>query len=223
MAEIRTVLLELLRAGPAHNQLLSPLTPYIALCGSEGPSTVHLPFEHRQLLNRLERLRYLSEHALISTAQRESEVIELGAAIGSILTSVPVLSAQLALARLGPDTIINLRLALAGSELSLLPFELAIAPQGFPGPGRPLFLQADPPITLTREVRRGRPLPIEWNRRPRILFVTASPAGVTPVPAQEHLNAIRRAMEPWVTWSADPDARLSEVKKHITVLPDASL
>src|SRR5262249_22260287 len=94
MAEVRTVLLELLRAGPAHNQLLSPLTPYIALCGSEGPATVHLPFEHRQLLNRLERLRYLSGSAPISTAQRESEVIELGAAIGSILTSVPVFSAQ---------------------------------------------------------------------------------------------------------------------------------
>ena len=223
MVEIRTVILELLRAGPAHNQLLSPLTPYIALCGSEGPATVHLPFEHRQLLNRLERLRYLSGSALVSTAQRESEVLELGAAIAESLGSVPALSAQLALARLSPDTLINLRLSLTGSELSLLPFELAIAPQGFPGPGRPLFLQADTPITLTREVRRGRPLAIQWNRRPRMLFVTASPAQVAPVPAQEHLNVIRRAMEPWVRWTTNPDARLEEVKKHITVLPDASL
>ena len=223
MVEIRTVVLELLRAGPAHNQLLSPLTPYIALCGSEGPATVHLPFEHRQLLNRLERLRYLSGSALISTSQRESEVLELGAAIAEILASIPALSAQLALARLSPDTLINLRLAMAGSELSLLPFELAMAPEGYPGHGRPLFLQADTPITLTREVRRGRPLAVNWNRPPRILFVTASPASVTPVPAQEHLNVIRRAMEPWVRWTPDPNARLEEVKKHITVITDASL
>ena len=39
MSEIRNVKLELLRSGPAHNQLLSPLTPYLALCGAEGPVT----------------------------------------------------------------------------------------------------------------------------------------------------------------------------------------
>ena len=55
MSSIRNVQLELLRSGPAHNQLLSPLTPYIALCGSAGPVTVNMPFEHRQLLARLER------------------------------------------------------------------------------------------------------------------------------------------------------------------------
>jgi hypothetical protein len=50
MSEIRNVKIELLRAGPAHNQLLSPLTPYLALCGADGPVTVHIPFEHEQLL-----------------------------------------------------------------------------------------------------------------------------------------------------------------------------
>jgi hypothetical protein len=50
MSEIHNVKIELLRAGPAHNQLLSPLTPYLALCGADGPVTVHIPFEHEQLL-----------------------------------------------------------------------------------------------------------------------------------------------------------------------------
>ena len=36
-AQIGTLKLELLRSGPSHNQLLSPLTAYIALCGSDGP------------------------------------------------------------------------------------------------------------------------------------------------------------------------------------------
>jgi hypothetical protein len=57
VSSIREVEFELLRAGPAHNQLLSTLTPYIALCGPNGPSTVHVPFEHQRLLTRLERLR----------------------------------------------------------------------------------------------------------------------------------------------------------------------
>ena len=41
MVEIQNVKLELLRPGPAHNQLLSPLTPYLALCGADGPVTVN--------------------------------------------------------------------------------------------------------------------------------------------------------------------------------------
>jgi hypothetical protein len=57
---IQKVKLEFLRPGPPHNQLLSPLTPYIALCGEDGPVTVQMPFEHRQLLMRLRRLRYES-------------------------------------------------------------------------------------------------------------------------------------------------------------------
>ena len=33
MARVHEVELELVRPGPPHNQLLSPLTPYMALCG----------------------------------------------------------------------------------------------------------------------------------------------------------------------------------------------
>jgi len=58
VSNIHDIKLEFLRSGPAHNQLLSPLTPYLALCGADGPVSVSLPFEHRQLLNRLDRLRY---------------------------------------------------------------------------------------------------------------------------------------------------------------------
>lgn len=54
---IRTVELELLRPGPPHGQLLSPLTSYIALCGDEPPETVHVPFEHYRLLRRLHLLQ----------------------------------------------------------------------------------------------------------------------------------------------------------------------
>ena len=53
MSDICSVKLEFLRPGPAHNQLLSPLTPYVAVCGDDGSVTVNMPFEHRELLIRL--------------------------------------------------------------------------------------------------------------------------------------------------------------------------
>src|SRR5262245_64596119 len=88
MSEIRNVKLELLRQGPAHNQLLSPLTPYLALCGADGPVTVHLPFEHQQLLTRLARLRYVDDGVNISASQREAEVHEIGEVLGGVLSEV---------------------------------------------------------------------------------------------------------------------------------------
>lgn len=84
MSEIHNVKLEILRPGPAHNQLLSPLTPYLVLCGAAGPVTVRLPFEQRQLLIRLERLRYYTERTPVPASQREAELGELGETIGKM-------------------------------------------------------------------------------------------------------------------------------------------
>ncbi|HYE35869.1 CHAT domain-containing protein [Methylocaldum sp.] len=223
MSEIRNVKLELLRPGPAHNQLLSPLTPYLALCGADGPATVQMPFEHRQLLNRLDRLRYDINGTPIAASQRETEVRELGEAIGRVLGQVPALLSELSDPRADGGNLIHLRLSLSAFELGMVPFEAAIAPDGFPGSGSPLFLQSRTPIVMTREVRRGRPLPIEWNRTPRILFAFASPDGLPQVPAQDHLQAIRRAIDPWVKIKDSPEDRVREVKRILTVLPNASL
>jgi hypothetical protein len=78
MSDIHDIRLEFLRSGPAHNQLLSPLTPYLALCGADGPVSVHLPFEHGQLLNRLNRLRYEVDGVPVAASQRAAELQELG-------------------------------------------------------------------------------------------------------------------------------------------------
>ncbi|OPY14748.1 MAG: CHAT domain protein [Syntrophus sp. PtaB.Bin001] len=223
MSEIRKIKLEILRPGPAHNQLLSPLTPYIALCGGEGPVTINFPFEHRQLLTRLERLRYISGAEKISKSQREAEIRELGELIGDVLGKVPALVYEIGHARGKGRALIHLRLSLSASELGLVPFEAAIGPNGFPVSGAPLFLQTTVPITLTREVRRGRPLEVFWNRPPRILFAFAGPPSFAAVPFQEHLEALRRAVAPYVKWQPTPEGRVKEVKKIITVLPNATL
>jgi len=161
MSDILDVKLELLRPGSSHNQLLSPLTPYLALCGADGPVTVHLPFEHRQLLSRLERLRYSTEGKEIAPGQREAELRDMGEALGRVLARVPALLSELGSARSGGTDLVHLRLSISAFELALVPFEVTIGADGFPGFGFPLFVQSIAPITMTREVRRGRPLPVK--------------------------------------------------------------
>ncbi|MDV6344189.1 CHAT domain-containing protein [Nitrosomonas sp. Is37] len=221
---IQKVKLELLRPGPSHNQLLSPLTPYIALCGEEGPVTVQMPFEHRQLLMRLRRLRYESDKDPAKDEQRQAEVRDLGEAIGRVLGQIPALLSELGNAAVEVGKLVHLRLSLSAFELGLIPFELAVGVDGFPGSGSPLFLQTRAPISITREIRRGRPLPVNWNRPPRILFAFAEPDGLY-VPAQSHLQALRSAIEPWVKIRSPgmTKERIEDVKKILTVLPNATL
>jgi hypothetical protein len=223
MATIHNVKLEFLRPGPAHNQLLSPLTSYIALCGSEGQITVAFPFEHRQLLSRLERLRYVTSSGVIPPSQAEAEVREMGEMIGNVLGEVRVLGSEIGNALTSGKGLVHLRLSLSAYELALVPFEFAVSPDGFPGSGSPLFLQSRSPVTVTREVRRERPLPVSWNRCPRILFAFASPGPLPAVPGQEHLEALRRAVDPWVKWGPTPEDRVKGVKSLITVMPEATV
>ncbi|MCE9686107.1 CHAT domain-containing protein [Shewanella sp. AS16] len=221
-SDIRSVKLELLRSGPTHNQLLSPLTNYIALCGSDGPVTLNMPFEHRQLMMRLKRLKYPLDRDPATDEQRQAEIRDLGEAVGHIFGQVPALISELGNAGATNGTLVHLSLAMSAFELGLLPFEAAVAADGFPGAGSPMFLQMRTPISLTREIRRGRPLPINWARPPRILFIFAAPAGLY-VPAQAHLQALREAIEPWVKLKKDPKERIEEVKKMLTIVPNASL
>lgn len=226
MNKIQDVVLELVRPGPAHNQLLSPLTTYVALCGGDSPVSVHMPFEHQQLLTRIQRLRYELETGTASEAQiaqRQAELQEMGKVLGEVLGDIPTLLAELSRVRANGGKLAHLRISLSASELGMVPFETALSPAGFPGSGSPLFLQSHTPITITREIRRGRSLPLKWDRQPRILFAFASPPGLVPVPAEAHLKAIRDAINPWVKIKDTAPQSVVELKKLLTVLPDASL
>ena len=108
--EITSIKLELLRSGPAHNQLLSPLTNYIALCGSDGPVTIQLPFEHRQLLMRLKRLTYPLDKNPATDEQRQSEVRDMGETVGRVFGQVPALLSELGTASTENGKLIHLRL-----------------------------------------------------------------------------------------------------------------
>ena len=213
MPRTRTLTLELLRHGPSHNQLLSPLTPYLALCGNHDPETVHIDVEHRRFDHWMRGLRYL-EGPRGARAAREEVADAVGKAIGSIHALTSELSTA---SEPGSERdLVHLRLILSSAELALLPFELILSPPGFPGEGQRLSLQHARPIALTREARRVPASTVTWPDRPRLLVVAASPQ--QPVPLRRHLLALCKAMDPYLV-SGDE----KELAEHVTVLEAATL
>lgn len=226
---MRTITLELLRHGPPHNQLLSPLTDYLALCENHSAVSWHVPFEHNQMLYRLRALSYQ-----MGEEPREFQMVDTARTLGELLGKIPGLTAALNRQEAGEarrngdcdsDRVTHLRLILSASELALLPFELAMAPSGFPGAGQPLLLQSQQPVCITRETRRVAEEFIVWPKRPRVLFAYASPPGFEPVPAEAHLLALRRALIPWLALPDDlsEQERFERVAQRLTVIPDASV
>ena len=222
---MRTVTLELLRHGPAHNQLLSPLTPYLALCENHAPVTLNVPFEHNQFLHRLSALTYEFGSSDLAENQRRFQLQDTGRELSRLLCAIPGLTAELN--RLGEESkeIVHLRLVLSASELALLPFELVLAGNGFPGFGQPLSLQNHVPLCMTREVRRVQEKMAPWPKDAKVLFVWAQPPGLPAVPVPAHLLALRRAVAPWVPYfdEADVRARREAVSQCLHVLSEASI
>jgi hypothetical protein len=218
---MRTITLELLRHGPAHNQLLSPLTQYLALCENHSAVTVHVPFEHNQFLYRHRALSYN-----IGEEPRIFQVRDTAQVMGDLLSTIPGLTAAINGQQTDADhePVTHLRLVLSAAELALLPFELALAPHGFPGAGQSLLLQSQLPLCITRETRRVPEEFVDWPKRPKILFVTAAPPGYPAVPAGAHLLALRKAIEPWIgaTEAEGPEKRKQRVDEHLSVLTHAS-
>ncbi len=228
MAKIQEVKLEIVRPGPPHNQLLSPLTNYMALCGDGSPITFRIGFEHQPFLNRLEHLRYIVPKPnggceAVPEGTRNGELNKIGADMEEVLARISSLNAELNRSRSSADRpgdkgFVHLRLVFSGSELSLLPFELAAAPQSFPGEGLHFTLEGSLPIVVTREIRRSRPLPVGWDqyKKPRVLFISAAPGNLS-VPTQEHVQALRAALEPWIRWPHDNEDEPSD--KTIPLAP----
>ncbi len=217
---MRTITLELLRHGPAHNQLLSPLTPYLALCENHAAVTLHVPFEHNQFLYRLRSLTYK-----LKEESRTFELQDTARVIGEILAEIPGLAAELNKENQEGERLTHLRLILSASELALLPFELALSPNGLPGAGQHLLLQPQTPICLTREIRRVRGARVEWPRKPKILFIAAAPPEVGSIPLEAHLLVLRRVIAPWVYYydPSNPEQQRERVEEHLHVLPGASI
>lgn len=212
---IKTVKLEILRPGPPHNQLLSPLTDYIVLCGDEPPELFRVPFEHYRLLRRIQDIRSHRAPAIV-----EASFIELREEVIRMLSSIRSLTAALAEAHGDGADLVELELVLSASELSLIPFEVAFTP------GSPTREIAHREVIITRRSRRVPRARLRWPYRPRILLIAASPPGYRAVPIQPHVNALCEALAPWLIYIEGEDVDkalvLRETGKFLVIVPNAS-
>jgi len=229
----RTIRLELLREGPPHNQLLSPLTRYLALCNNRAPEAFRLEIEHADFLRWQPNF-----DSPLGDGLRQARV-EVTRILGSIRSLAAELSGG------APTDWNHVHLVLSAAELASMPFEIALAAPGMPGEGQPLFLQAEHPITLTRESRRQSTSTLRWPESPRILLAAASPNGFKRVPLDAHELALCHSIDPWIGWTDPTDAlkealsassseafeslkqkivraRAGEAQEMLTVLPNAT-
>ena len=223
--QIRTVTVELLRAGPAHNQLLSPLTQYLGICGDSVAGIVTLPYEHGTFLRRMDKMRYVEAGDPSDQKERLAVLRDIGMDMAKIMDAIPTLPGALGFRSGGSETLVHLRLTLTASELALLPFELSKVPVGPNGADENwLVLQTGVPVCVTR---RSRNVPSDgnlWPVRPRILFISSDPDNV---PFKEHRDHLLKAVMPFLPPGKDiPSASLEGRRKEfgdwLTILEDAS-
>jgi hypothetical protein len=216
------ITIEFLRRGPAHNQLLSPLTEYLVLCANRPAQSFHVPCEHQELLGHLASLRYQDADASpgkggsLLRPEDEARALHLKQVrqlLTSIVDSIGGLEAEVVNAA---GDWLQLRLVLGAAELGLLPFELASCPGSFAGSDLPLVLNAQRPVVVTREVRQNRSRALRWCERPKILVITTDFPDA-PVPVRAHLAAIRQSLEPWVHQRKDGAGDLWKVLERASL------
>lgn len=223
----KTISVELLRAGPPHNQLLSPLTQYLALCDGHAAETLRLPFEHHDFVLQMQALRYQQGPELNWRAR----FAQVARDMAEVLGQIPGLATTLGRGRTDGGELVHVEAVLSASELALLPFEAADSPATFASAGLPLSVQTVLPVSLTRRNRRYSGADVKWPRRPKILVVVASPPGLMEVPAVAHVMAIRKALAPWIgpqhPKEATPErmegAPQTNIEELVTVLDRASI
>lgn len=223
----KTISVELLRAGPPHNQLLSPLTQYLALCDGHAAETLRLPFEHHDFVLQMQALRYQQGPELNWRAR----FAQVARDMAEVLRQIPGLATTLGRGRTDGGELVHVEAVLSASELALLPFEAADSPTTFASAGLPLSVQTVLPVSLTRRNRRYSGADVKWPRRPKILIVVASPPGSMEVPAVAHVMAIRKALAPWIgpqhPKEATPErmegAPRTNIEELVTVLDRASI
>lgn len=219
----KTVTVELLRHGKAHNQLLSPLTEYLGLCGNFGATLVRVPYEQQQFLSRLSVLRYSDGQGSDSTL-RENTLTETAEEMTGILESLRGLISELGTADGDPCGIVHLNMVLSAAELSMLPFELSNVPPGCAGgEGSPLLLQNRLRVSMTRQVRNVTNINIQWPKKPKILFIVAAP-GALGVPVREHANELINTIAPWVNThvGGDREKLIKSREELLTIVTDAT-
>jgi hypothetical protein len=177
---VRSELIEFFRFNELDTGMLRRGDRYLLARGHDPVREVPITIGHVEFIRRLGLLRYAEQ---TDEAQRQRALDELSDAVTAVLGVCQQ-----------PDDALQVDLVTNAAELSALPFELAVDAER-----RPIFAVSNPPLVLTRRVRRGsqgeRPA---WWSKPRVLFAVAShPAAGDPVPFEAHRDALRGALKPW--------------------------
>jgi hypothetical protein len=211
------VTVEILREGPRHNQILSPLTHYLALCEDSPAARLVLPesYEQEPFERRLAELRY--EVASDDPSRLRGVLEQTGTELGKILGGIPGLAGAL-ISNEGSDELIHLRLVISVSELARIPFELSKVPTGG-GASPDEWLALYKPICITRRNRSVAASRRPWDMSPRILFVSGP--GVDDA-FDQHLAALTDVLTPWSICPTEQGPTRAS-PPWLTVLPNASL
>ncbi len=202
---MKEIKLEIMRHGSSHNQLLSPLTAYLAVCENEPVSSLQIPLTHADVVRSTRALSYQYDEL-----ERQGALHDAASKMAAILASMPGLMQQLG----GTETAQHVRLILSAAELALLPFELAFLPQSLSHASKHLLLQQN--MVLTRETRRRVARTYDPNAEARVLFAFADPQAA--VPAAAHAHALLQCIQPWLKNSSR-----SSQRERLRILPNASI
>ena len=217
--------LEIVRPGKRHGQLISKLTNYVVLCDGADSDTISLPFDHYELRSEIRALRYFvgggESQRPIPSPTRQDAVRRLSERLETVIAQMR--GFQTRISQTGcAEEMTHIRLILGGSELSLIPFELATAPAGWRGAGNKILLQTLSPMVFTREIRGSETFAVKWNQQPRVLVISASPDGYSPPPLKDHVAGIFRALRPMIKTPAKNEPA-DNYEQIVTVLENASL
>jgi len=114
-----------------------------------------------------------------------------------------------------------MRLISSASGLAMLPFELSLAPGGFPSEGDWLSTQSVAPLLMTREIRgapgHGRSGPLV----PRVLFAWSEPPDQSEVFWQAHLQSLVGALRSAVSGAFSASVDTAIEKRIRDLVPDS--
>ncbi len=204
---MRSELIEFFRFNNQKKGMLRRGDRYLRARGNEPAREVPVPIDHDDFMELLDLLRYGRP---ISEAQRLRALGKLTGVVTKMLGLGPVTPL---------DEALQIDLVTNAAELAALPFELAVGADG-----NPLFAVSDGPVILTRRVRRdSHGQRSAWWTKPRVLFAVASPPGAgPPVPLDEHKDALREALTPWIEPLQGFPEAIRNVDSVLKVVCDAS-
>lgn len=215
--QILQVTIELMRPGDLSGQLLSKLTSYLAVFDDSHAETIHLPFDHRDLVHHLQPL----SQSLLK-GERESALSHIGRRVREFMEKLSLLPGTLR-THTDSNRPVHLRLALSGNELALIPYEAGHGPIPPFAESEPLLSNPSRQVVLTRELRHSHTMSFDWTRPPKVLLVGANPQPFPEVPLRAHALSLYQALLPFEYRRSQHEFAGRSADSMLHILPRATL